>query len=207
MAASEWGDRAAGRVAPARTARPEWVVPARGRVRWGGSGMGGAGPGAPDRTLYVGNLPYDCSQQDIETLINGVAAGQVVRVHLPMDPDGRKRGFGFVTMSSPETAKAASEALKTADMRGRRLIINLAHPKGSAPRGPRGGSAVVVAAARAVAEGGRIQAAVAVAAAAVAAAPEPVRRVRPPQRKTFDDRRRRHTNNNEDGPRKRRFVS
>src|SRR5580700_173486 len=101
---------------------------------------GGGGPGAapPDRTLYVGNLPYDCNQLELETLINGVAAGQVVRVHLPMDPDGRKRGFGFVTMASAEGAKAASEALKTADLRGRRLVINLAHPKGDRPARPEG---------------------------------------------------------------------
>src|ERR1700722_15182592 len=97
----------------------------------GGGGMGG--PGAPDRTLYVGNLPYDCTQQEVETLINGVADGQVVRVHLPTDPDGRKRGFGFVTMASAETAKSASEALKAADIRGRKLVVNLAHPKGERP--------------------------------------------------------------------------
>jgi hypothetical protein len=100
-----------------------------------GPGGPGGGPAAPDRTLYVGNLPYDCSQQEIETLIGGVAAGQVVRVHLPMDQDGRKRGFGFVTMASADSAKAASEALKQADLRGRRLIINLAHPKGDRPAG------------------------------------------------------------------------
>jgi len=94
-----------------------------------------SGPGAPDRTLYVGNLPYDCTQPELETLINGATAGngQVVRVHMPMDADGRKRGFGFVTMSSAETAKAAAEALKTADLRGRRLVVNLAHPKGERP--------------------------------------------------------------------------
>ena len=56
-----------------------------------------------------------------------------------MDPDGRKRGFGFVTMASPESAKAASEALKQADMRGRRLIVNLAHPKGERPARSDGG--------------------------------------------------------------------
>ena len=101
-----------------------------------GGGPGG-GPGAPDRTLYVGNLPYDCTQPELEALINTATAGngQVVRVHMPMDPDGRKRGFGFVTMSSAETAKAAAEALKTADMRGRRLVVNLAHPKGERPAG------------------------------------------------------------------------
>ena len=107
------------------------------------SGPGGpprAGPGgppqAPDRTLYVGNLPYDINVQEVETLINGVCGdGSVVRVHLPMDPDGRKRGFGFVTMSSSETAKTASEQLKTIDMRGRRLVVNIAHPKGDRPAG------------------------------------------------------------------------
>jgi RNA recognition motif-containing protein len=97
----------------------------------GGAGGGGAAP--PDRTLYVGNLPYDCTQQEVEVLINGVADGQVVRVHLPTDPDGRKRGFGFVTMASAETAKSASEALRTADIRGRKLVVNLAHPKGERP--------------------------------------------------------------------------
>jgi hypothetical protein len=100
-----------------------------------GGGGGGGAAGAPDRTLYVGNLPYDCTQQEVETLINGVAEGQVVRVHLPTDPDGRKRGFGFVTMASADTAKAASEALKQADIRGRRLVVNLAHPKGERPAG------------------------------------------------------------------------
>jgi nucleolin len=108
--------------------------------RPGGPGGGGAGgPGAPDRTLYVGNLPYDCTQQEVETLINGVAEGQVVRVHLPTDPDGRKRGFGFVTMASAETAKSASEALKSADIRGRKLVVNLAHPKGERPARSDGG--------------------------------------------------------------------
>jgi nucleolin len=100
----------------------------------GGPGGGGAAQ-APDRTLYVGNLPYDCTQADLETLINGVAGpGAVARVHLPMDAaTGRPRGFGFVTMSSSETAKTASEQLKTAEMKGRRLIVNIAHPKGDRP--------------------------------------------------------------------------
>jgi nucleolin len=99
------------------------------------SGPRSAGPSqAPDRTLYVGNLPYDCSQPEVEALINGVVGeGQVVRVHLPMDPDGRKRGFGFVTMASSESAKNAAEQLKSADLRGRRLIVNIAHPKGDRP--------------------------------------------------------------------------
>jgi nucleolin len=101
-------------------------------------GFGAGGPaGAPDRTLYVGNLPYDATQEEVEGLITGTGAGPVVRVHLPMDPDGRKRGFGFVTMSSADTAKAAIESLRGADIRGRRLVVNLAHPKGERPAGDR----------------------------------------------------------------------
>ncbi len=162
--------------------------------------MGGAGPGAapPDRTLYVGNLPYDCNQLELETLINGVASGQVVRVHLPMDPDGRKRGFGFVTMASAEGAKAASEALKQADLRGRRLVINLAHPKGDRPARPEGGYAGGGGGGYGGGGGFGGPPPSSFGGGGGGGAPSP-------QRKTFDDRRRRHTNNNEDGPRKRRF--
>ena len=100
---------------------------------------GAAGPAAPDRTLYVGNLPYDCSQEELEALISGTGAGQVARVNLPIDPDGRKRGFGFVTMETSDAARAAMEALRGADLRGRRLVINIAHPKGDRPARPEGG--------------------------------------------------------------------
>jgi RNA recognition motif-containing protein len=58
---------------------------------------------------------------------------------LPTDADGRKRGFGFVTMSSTDTAKTAADALRSADLRGRRLVVNLAHPKGERPARPEGG--------------------------------------------------------------------
>jgi RNA recognition motif-containing protein len=114
-----------------------------GGPRSGPPGGGGRGPGgpqqAPDRTLYVGNLPYDATQEEVQTLINGVAPDSVVRVHLPMDADGRKRGFGFVTMASAEAAKTAADALRTADLRNRRLVVNLAHPKGERPARPEGG--------------------------------------------------------------------
>jgi nucleolin len=104
-----------------------------------GGGGGGGAPGAPDRTLYVGNLPYDVTQQEIEELIGGTNAGPVARVHLPTDPEGRKRGFGFVTMGTAEGAKGAIEALRGADLRGRRLVVNLAHPKGERPAREFGG--------------------------------------------------------------------
>src|SRR4051812_8531701 len=103
-----------------------------GPSRAPGGGAGGP-PGAPDRTLYVGNLPYDVTQVEVETLIGATNVGPVARVHLPTDPEGRKRGFGFVTMGTAEGAKGAIEALRGAELRGRRLVINLAHPKGDRP--------------------------------------------------------------------------
>jgi RNA recognition motif-containing protein len=146
--------------------------------RPGGGAGGPGGAGAPDRTLYVGNLPYDCTQQEVETLINGVADGQVVRVHLPTDPDGRKRGFGFVTMASAETAKSASEALKAADIRGRKLVVNLAHPKGERPARADGGFGGGYAGGGGFAGGGG------------GGFPPSGFGGPPPQRRTFDERRR-----------------
>ncbi|GAC1577094.1 MAG: hypothetical protein NVS3B20_08560 [Polyangiales bacterium] len=101
----------------------------------GGPSSGRGAPPTPDSTLYVGNLPYDATQEELDTLITGAGAGPVVRIHLPTDPDGRKRGFGFVTLASAESANAAIEALKGADLRGRPLHINIAHPKGDRPAG------------------------------------------------------------------------
>ncbi len=114
----------------------------RGAERGDGLGRGysgeriGSGPGGDrgaDRTLYVGNLPYDCAVADVEALFEARGAGRPVRVHLPSAPDGRPRGFGFVTMATAEAANEAILALRDADLRGRRLMVNLAHPRGEKP--------------------------------------------------------------------------
>lgn len=105
----------------------------------GGPRGGGDAQQGNDRTLYVGNLPYDASQQDIETLFGEAGVEPIVRVHLPVGQDGRPRGFAFVTLGSASSATTAVDALAGAEMRGRRLVINIAHPKGERPpRGPRG---------------------------------------------------------------------
>ncbi len=103
------------------------------------------GSHAQERTLYVGNLPYECTEQGIETLFEEAGVEGVTRINLPIGPDGRRRGFGFVNMSSGEFAEAAIDKLQDAEMGGRRLVINIAHPKGERPPrqdrfdGPRGG--------------------------------------------------------------------
>ncbi len=97
---------------------------------------------APDRTIYVGNLPYDATEEEVEALFRNRSAGPVQRVSLPIDESGRKRGFGFVTMATAEGANAAIDALRGADLRGRPLFVNLAHPRDARPREgqPNGGS-------------------------------------------------------------------
>lgn len=96
-------------------------------------------PPAEDRTLYVGNLPYDTTQQELSQLLTDNGVGPVVRIHLPVGPDGRLRGFGFVTLATAEAANGAITALRNADVRGRRLMINIAHPRGERPaQGPGG---------------------------------------------------------------------
>lgn len=101
----------------------------------GGGAPAGGGGGQEDRTLYVGNLPYDVSQQEVSQLFtdNGLAAP--VRVHLPLGPDGRLRGFGFVTCASADAANQSLATLRNLDVRGRRLMVNIAHPRGERPPG------------------------------------------------------------------------
>ena len=140
------------RKAEPRGARPQGGAPGGpggfGGPRPGGPGGFAGGPprgprpqDAPDRTLYVGNLPYDCTVAEVETIVNAAAGGpgHVVNVNLPSDPDGRRRGFGFVKMDSSEIAKTAADALRQADLRGRPLRVNLANPPGERPARAPGG--------------------------------------------------------------------
>jgi RNA recognition motif-containing protein len=108
--------------------------PRRGEGRPEG-GAGPAGGSNEDRTLYVGNLPYDASQQEVAGFLGEHGVTAIVRVHLPAGPDGRPRGFGFVTLGSAEAANQAIISLRGVEVRGRRLLVNIAHPRGSAPPG------------------------------------------------------------------------
>jgi RNA recognition motif-containing protein len=119
--------------------RPFSSDPPKRDATTGSSGVASSGGNTGDRTLYVGNLPYDCTQQELETLFNEKGVTPVVRIHLPVGPDGRMRGFGFVTMGSAEAANAAIVGLRGVEMRGRGLMVNIAHPRGERPAGGGGG--------------------------------------------------------------------
>lgn len=101
----------------------------------GGGGGGPGGAGQEDRTLYVGNLPYDVSQQEVSALFTDNALAAPVRIHLPVGPDGRLRGFGFVTCATADAANQSLNTLRNLDVRGRRLMVNIAHPRGERPPG------------------------------------------------------------------------
>jgi hypothetical protein len=85
--------------------------------------------------LYVGNLPFNATVDDVRSAFEGV--GEVSDVHLVMDREtGRARGFAFVTMGSDEAAQTAIAQLNNALLGGRPLRVNEAEDR---PRGGGGG--------------------------------------------------------------------
>lgn len=92
-------------------------------------------------TVFLGKLPFEATSQEIEELFNEQGAGPVVRLTLPMGPDGRPRGFGFATLGSAEQVELAVQKVNGATLRGRQIVVSPAQPRGSgggAPGGPRG---------------------------------------------------------------------
>src|SRR5918992_1311558 len=80
------------------------------------------------RKLYVGNLPYEIAEQDLQSLFSG--AGTVESVNVIRDmATGRARGFAFVEMASDADAQAAINQLNEHEYGGRRLTVNEARPK------------------------------------------------------------------------------
>ena len=78
--------------------------------------------------LYVGNLSYDTTENDLQDAFS--AHGTVVAVNLIQDQaTGRARGFGFVTMEDPNAAQAAIAALNGTQLGGRALTVNEARPR------------------------------------------------------------------------------
>lgn len=77
--------------------------------------------------LYVGNIAFSTGQTELQTLFS--AHGPVTEVHVPMDREsGRPRGFAFVTMATPEAARAAMLALNGKEVASRALVVNEARP-------------------------------------------------------------------------------
>ncbi len=88
--------------------------------------------------LFVGNLSFNTTENELQDTF--AAHGTVVEANLMMDRmTGRPRGFGFVTMSSPEEAQKAIDALNGQQLDGRALTVNGARPREERPAGGGGG--------------------------------------------------------------------
>lgn len=80
------------------------------------------------RKLYVGNLPYSATEQDLAEKFG--ACGTVESAKLITDRDtGRSKGFGFIEMASDAEAQAAIESLDGTDYDGRPMKVNEARPQ------------------------------------------------------------------------------
>ena len=84
--------------------------------------------------LYVGNLPFSATEEDVLNLFR--QAGTVVECNLIMDrTTDRSKGFAFVQMSSDEEANRAMAQFNGHDLGGRTLRVNEARPRGDRPQG------------------------------------------------------------------------
>ncbi len=111
-------------------------------IRWGSDDVGiGTRLAIMGKNIYVGNLPYDTTGDDLVELFQAygtVTSGQVIIDKF----SNRSRGFGFVEMSQDDEAQAAIEALNGTPYGGRPLTVNEARPReerGGGGGGGRGG--------------------------------------------------------------------
>lgn len=78
-----------------------------------------------NQKLYVGNLNFDATEDQVRELFSG--SGEVQEVKIVMDRfSGRSRGFAFVRMATPADANKAKEALNGQPFQGKALVIDLA---------------------------------------------------------------------------------
>jgi RNA recognition motif-containing protein len=90
------------------------------------------------RKLYVGNLPFQTTEDELQALFAEVAPVESVRVMRDM-ATGRARGFAFVEMATDDGAASAISQLHERDLGGRPLTVNEARPQAPRPGGGGGG--------------------------------------------------------------------
>jgi cold-inducible RNA-binding protein len=84
--------------------------------------------------LFVGNLPYEATEEEIRAHFGG--AGNVLNVFMPLDREtGRKRGFAFVEYADNAQAQEAIRLYNSQNFKGRPLAVNEARAKEARPPG------------------------------------------------------------------------
>ncbi|MFV0345167.1 MAG: RNA recognition motif domain-containing protein [Bacteroidales bacterium] len=78
--------------------------------------------------IYVSNIPFNASNEDLEGLFS--AYGEVSSARIIVDKVSRRsRGFGFVEIDNDDDAKAAIEALNGKEFMGREIVVNEARTR------------------------------------------------------------------------------
>jgi len=88
--------------------------------------------------LYVGNLPYTTSNQDLQDMFakfGAVASAMIITDRY----SGRSKGFGFVEMENDEEAQKAIAEINGTQMEGRSVVVSVARPREERPQGSFGG--------------------------------------------------------------------
>jgi RNA recognition motif-containing protein len=114
-------------------------APMASRSGPGGSPGGSGSAEERDNTLFLANLPSDCREDELTEIFRDAGVAPILKLHLPVDPDGRRRGFGFVSLRDGAAAREAVPKLRERSLRGRPLTVDVARPRGERPGGGVGG--------------------------------------------------------------------
>ncbi len=90
------------------------------------------------KTLYVGNLPFTTTVEELKDIFSEYESIEDVKVITDRD-SGRSRGFGFVDFSSDEEAEKAIKTLNGHSLGDREITVNEARPRGNRDSGGGGG--------------------------------------------------------------------
>ena len=101
--------------------------------------MNGQDPQENPNKLFVGNLPWSTTQDQLQELF--AQYGEIVDIHLVTDRmSGRSRGIAFVEFATKEEAQAAIDAANGMELEGRALLVNVARPRAPRNNNFRGGN-------------------------------------------------------------------
>jgi RNA recognition motif-containing protein len=122
-------------VRPFRGNRTPGAGPMPSRPPRGPDGGGGGDRDDRENTLFLASLPSDVREDELTEIFRDAGVGPIAKLHLPVDADGRRRGFGFVALRDAAAAREAVPKLRERLLRGRPLTVDVARPRGERPGG------------------------------------------------------------------------
>lgn len=113
--------RGGGKVSAGGGRNARRYAPYRSGGAGGGGGEGGGDDDTRGRRVYVGNLSWNVSWQDLKDHMR--SAGEVTRADVMTGADGRSKGCGIVEYSTEEGAKEAVVTLNDTELNGRQIFV------------------------------------------------------------------------------------